>query len=91
VDKVDFLHKLKGLRTFRCAEQIVYRACTKGVQMLRLPNWQRFCTFAPVDMHGFVHSRWSARKRLLERSRLVGREDEQITDGFDQLVEPGWI
>jgi hypothetical protein len=63
VDKSNFLHKLKGLARVRCAEQALYPACTKGAQFFRRAERTCFCTFAPVDMHGFVHSRFGRRTR----------------------------
>lgn len=57
VDKPGFLHNVNGLRAFRWAGQALYRACTEGVQILGSLQRPWFCTFAPVDMHGFVHSR----------------------------------
>lgn len=56
MDKPDFLHKLKGLRAFRCAGQALYPVCTEGVQISGHDEFSGFCTFAPVDMHGFVHT-----------------------------------
>lgn len=35
----------------------MYPACTEGVQISGSVGFARFCTFAPVDMHGFVHTR----------------------------------
>ena len=91
MDKPDFLHKLKGLPAFRCPEQTLYRICTEGVQILRLPDLEPFCTFAPVDMHGFVHTRL-ARQGRVSSSADAGRQEEgQVTDGFVKLVGPGGI
>lgn len=57
VDKVVFLHNVNGLRAFGCAGQTLRLACTDLVQISEACGRQSFCTFVPVDMHGFVHSR----------------------------------
>jgi hypothetical protein len=67
VDKPSFLHKLKDLAAFRCLAQALYQACMEGEQILLSVQEGRFCTFAPVDMHGFVHTRFTPTLALLRR------------------------
>jgi hypothetical protein len=74
VDKVNFLHRVNGLARFLCAEQALYPDCTEGVQISRVRQKSGFCTFAPVDMHVFVHSRLAAKSCLSPRQGLAGRE-----------------
>jgi hypothetical protein len=55
VDKADFLHMLKGLPVIEAAEQSLFLAGTKTGQKTGCGQVGWFRTFAPVDIHGFVH------------------------------------
>jgi len=52
----------------------MYPACTEGVQISGGSAWRRFCTFAPVDMHGFVHTRFARKGAQLQLEPLAGRK-----------------
>jgi len=57
VDKRDFFHKLKGLRTPEAVEQTLLLERTKTGQKC----WRRFArqfrTFDPVDIQQLIHKR----------------------------------
>jgi hypothetical protein len=55
VDKLDFLHMLKGLRGVQTAEQGLRLAGTLTGQKNGSAQVAWFRTFDPVDMHGLVH------------------------------------
>jgi len=83
VDKVVFLHNVNGLRAFGCAGQTLRLACTDLVQISEACGRQSFCTFVPVDMHGFVHSR----RQLVRagcRCQPAASERERFSDVANQ-------
>ena len=82
MDKSYFLHRLKGLATFRCAGEAVYRACTELVQILRGVESCGFCTIAPVDMHGLVHTLF-AKKGARLVTDCPGKQEKPCPDPAD--------
>jgi hypothetical protein len=83
VDKVVFLHNVNGLRASGCAGQALRLACTDLVQMSAACRSQPFCTFVPVDMHGFVHSRCQL-ARAVCHCQPVASERERFSDLANQ-------
>jgi hypothetical protein len=55
VDKLDFFHKLKGLRALQAAEQALYVAGTKTGQKIGRRTTRQFRTFDPVDIQQLIH------------------------------------
>jgi hypothetical protein len=56
VDKLDFLHKLKGLRRPQAAGQGLRPAGIKTGQKNGRGQRGQFRTFVPVDIHELIHS-----------------------------------
>jgi hypothetical protein len=75
VDKPGLLHRLKGLRALKAAEQGLRLARTLTGQKTACVQVGWFRTFDPVDIHGLVHRRpgWQGRGRGLgQAGRLAG-------------------
>jgi len=94
VDKSSFLHTLKHLGAFQCLAQALYQACMEGEQILRSVQEGRFCTFAPVDMQGFVHTRpatafcwrrWRGWQRTSGQAVKSEAGNQQIASGTKKI------
>jgi hypothetical protein len=55
VDKLDFFHKLKGLRAFQPVAQALFLDGSKTGQKIGVRVTRQFRTFDPVDIHRLVH------------------------------------
>jgi hypothetical protein len=74
VDKVIFLHKLKGLRSLEAAGQSLFLRRSKTGQKIGCVQVDRFRTFDPVDIHGLVHraGQFAGKKALAGRLTRPG-------------------
>jgi hypothetical protein len=73
VDKLDFFHKLKGLRASKAVGQTLFLPRTKTGKKIRgRVSWQ-FRTFDPVDIQQLIHKRIGNREFGAAGSRLGRR------------------
>jgi len=81
VDKLDFLHKLKGLRRLEVAGQGLFPRRSKTGQEIGCVQVDRFRTFDPVDIHGLVHRRdqFAGKQVLAAVAGAVGFGDRSQT------------
>jgi len=71
VDKLDFFHKLKGLRVPEAVEQTLFLERTKTGQKICRRVARQFRTFDPVDIQQLIHKRGKNRCLELTEASLV--------------------